>query len=594
MLGTCNVKYTSGESAYTESHSVTMKILAGEKLGKGDIVDIVSEGLPMDLTSFQTIGGSYMPYIGDGSGDNYTWSKPKNLPKAAKTHCFHLNTNTVQTGYLGLYHVCWDDTKWLTWGNGISGENVGISAISSACWGEPIEFEENWWLIPSQGSNSSSVTDSTGTSVGSNPSCVYLVYVNPETAKATRKYFLAIPCGYNSCNHGKPFIARMSNDEFIFVHHAALNGIYSIDAYPFKIDLSDPENPTMNWVTRLAKTAYYSTSDFYFFGASCNFVDKENGALYFLGETQYKYWQIKYNKTRTAFETPQTKTYTPVDTLVKQWRPDLTYGNFPIIQRYYNDLSVGCNIIRCSDGKHLINVTSPYNYHDFEYIPPDATKNETMGTIKDTLVPLLPPINNCRVLSQDFGTGGNYYIQDWAIAQNYNRGIYNLNSQDGAHSNPWLCKVSDTKYVMAYKTILTNAIESTTQGQTWLGTPMVMLDYCDKLHRLDWNAHYIYNGHVYNTSYPEAAYHRPFVFLDAHNRIQRLVSRYVGSYNYYHTGQNYHNVSELPKKSLNLTAYKIGTKVMDENCEHYAVGRVQHPIQEDEVGDVTVYISKKY
>lgn len=591
MLGTCKVKYSSNESAYTEAHSVTMKILAGEKLGKGDIVDIVSEGFPMDTTDYKTIGGSFMPYTNDGSADNYTWSKPQHLRDIKKTHCFHLNTSITQTTYLGLYHCFWADDLYASWANCISGENVPLHAISSACWGEPIEIEPNWWLIPAQGSNSGSVTDSTGTNVGQNPSCVYLIYVDPTTAKATRKYFIAIKGGYNNCNQGKPFIARMSKDEFILVHKCGYDGIYQINAVPFKLDWSDPENPTMDWVTRIPKMLYYSTSDFFFYGASCFFVDEANGALYFLGETMYKYWQIKYNKTRTGFETPQTKLYVPDDKLVKLWRADLTYTNFPITQRYYNDLSIGCNIIRCSDKKHLLWVNDFY-YHDFEYVAPDIEKGETMGTIKDVIVPLVPPKNNVRVLSQSFGSGSNYCIQDWGITARYIRSIYNQDSQSGNTSLPWLCKVSETKYAMAYKGIITNQIEATTNNQTWLGTQLVMLDFCDPLHRLDWNAHFIYNGYVRDINYPEIAYQRPFVFLDAHDRIQRLVSRYHG--NYYNQGQNYHQTSELPKKSLNLTAYKIGTKVMDENCEHYAVGRVQHPISEDEVGDVTVYISKKY
>ena len=129
MLGTCKVKYSSNESAYTEAHSVTMKILAGEKLGKGDIVDIVSEGFPMDTTDYKTIGGSFMPYTNDGSGDNYTWSKPQHLRDIKKTHCFHLNTNIVQTSYLGLYHCFWADDLYASWGNCISGENVPLHAI---------------------------------------------------------------------------------------------------------------------------------------------------------------------------------------------------------------------------------------------------------------------------------------------------------------------------------------------------------------------------------------------------------------------------------------------------------------------------------
>ena len=52
-------------------------------------------------------------------------------------------------------------------------------------------------------------------------------------------------------------------------------------------------------------------------------------------------------------------------------------------------------------------------------------------------------------------------------------------------------------------------------------------------------------------------------------------------------------MDKLTKKDI-PKLFKEVAKVMDENCEHYAVGRVQHPISEDEVGDVTVYISKKY
>ena len=589
MLGFCNVRTISDVNMDTEIKATTLEFIAGEDLSKSDVVEIMSEGIPMDLTDHKTMGASYMPYTNDSSAVNYTWSRPQLLSTAHKLHAFHLNSSVVQTTYLELHHSSWPEDLILTWAGGIADENTTISVINSACWGEPIEIETNWWLIPSQGSNTASIVDSTGTTVTTNPSCIYLVYVDPATAKATRKYFIAIPSNYNSSAYGKPFILRTSKKEFIFIHKTYINGVYAIQAVPFKVDLTNSEEKYMDWVTRDQQLVYYGTGDFTNFGATCNFVDKEHGKVYFLGETQWKYWELRYNEDRTAFETPRSSTIVPNDRYIKLWRCDLTYNNYPTVQSYYNDLSSGFNTIRCKDEKHLLSVYNHY-YHDFEFTA--SIDNDTIGTITDVIYPLFTPGGDCRVISQSFGAGGNYCVRDWEIASRYARSLYcNNSSSNTASKVPCLYKLSDTRYAMAYTTMLTNNIESSSCNHAWLGTPMVILDYCDKLHRIDWNSKFIYNSYVYNTGYPDPAYNRPFVFMDGLKRIQRLVSYYQGSY--YNQGQNYHSNETLPSETLNLTAYKLGTKLEDNNRTIYCTGRVLAPAAKGQKASILAFINEK-
>lgn len=591
MLGTCNVRTISDVGLSDEINATVLEFIAGEDLSKSDIVEIISEGLPIDKTDYKTVGGSFMPYTNDTKGDNYTWSRPKHLKSIHKMHCFHLNTNPWQTGYLHLYHCNWPDDAFLTYDVAVADEGVAtpISAIQSCCWGEPIEIEENWWLIPAQGSNSTTVTDSTNTLVDKNPSCVYLVYIDPETGRATRKFFLAIQGGYNNCSYGKPFILQMSETEFIFIHKTLINGVYAISALPFKVNIHAEDEQYMDWLTRDPQLVYFTTSDFQNFGATCHFVDKEHGKAYFLGQAQWTYWELRYNKDRTGFEEPRSNTFIPQDRIIKEWRSDLNYNNYPTVQSYYNDLSAGCNMIHCSDGKHLLWVNNHY-YHDFAFTP--SEDNEVIGTISDIIYPLERKGVNTRVLSQSFGTNGNYNVDDWEIATRFGRSRY-CNSTTGTNTSklPWLCKMSNNKYAMAYSSMLTNNIESTTINEAWLGTPMVILDFCDELHRLDCNTHYTYNSYVYNTSYPEVAYQRPFVFLDGKNRLQRLVSRYHGSY--YNQGQNYHQTSSLPTSSMELIAYKIGTKLEDDNTTIYCTGRVLQPAASGTKAKILAFINEK-
>lgn len=576
MLGVTNAKYNA-DFEFTPDNSVDLTFLAGGRIDKGDLVEIISEDLPKDYPRYQQ-DTNIQAALG-------TLSKPTRLDKNPNVYqAFHMNTNAWQSN-TNVYSTCWRTSLHpITHANTIGSINTLLSEIPAYSWSEPYYIGDGFWLIAGMGSSGAGVSHANDYPGGgsyaavsySAPVQVLLIHVDQQSGLAIRCDVEYGPCGWNDCCYGKPIICQISEDEFVLGYYAYLSSVYQIMARTFKVtkNMDDPTNyqGTVQWLCEPV-SLFPSSGKFIFYGHTCNFANRENRDVYFTLQDEISYTHLRVDEHGIINVRP-TKQLSPDLKCVNEYAPlyGYNYTYMHCVMDYYNNFG-GYNHITTTDNRHFLSI---YNYYYWDY-----TIDYDTNVITAKLYPMQKNFNR-RVLFyqwQNEADNGTRTARDWDLATNYlTSSICNLTTTAASSRIPFLWKLSDDRYLMAYSGIITQSAASTTMSQNYRENMYIVVDFNDILHKIECNATYGYGGFLYNNSYPEGNYVKPLIFTDSEDRIQMIVPRYEGTY--YNNGQHVVPDTPLNNAQIHNLAYKFGThKTQNDMMKHpYCYGIAKHSV----------------
>ena len=611
MLGTTNAGYDVDNAINETPYTQDLVFKAGGPISKGDLVEVITEALPDEPTvnTTDTAAASFL-----------TLTKPcllENNP--AIFQAFHMNqanvanlcsTGTAQ-GAGGPQHV-WS-SSWssalttITNANTLTNNRLQLSTYGSYCWGQPLYIGNGYWLIPGDTTSQTNFADPknpTGDLLVY-PSQVLLVYIDQSSGNANTVDILYDGCMAGSAlwttawQYGQPIICQISQGEFVFIHKILESGSYGVVARAFKItyDDVDPLHTTMNWTSEHTMVGKPKTSVITNYAQCCHFVNKEHRQVFFLGpQHNFLYSvELEYNGglvTKSALEIDIDRTLiNEIDMYTKAY--DIM-AVAPLVVPYHNNFA-SYNCIESKDGSHFLNVYN-YYYWDFEIkyttdnIVVDGINHEYFNpSVRARVVPFNMDPLTIRITqagnanATTFMYNNNQY-KDWDQVQHTIKAFRcNSNLGNSTGQIPFLWKVSEDKYLMAYLSSVTaskpiNMTATGAQAQVAMpvasnGAPMfVMLDYNDTLHTLernDYMAHCPIMGTAITYPAPDCA--KNIIFVDPAGYIHHIVPVYQSGYFNYST---YRNSTRLSFSQMNNLVYRYGTKPISKQIglKRYMIG----------------------
>ena len=572
MLGTTNAKY-SGEYEFNENPQIqSLNFKAGMSIAKGDLVEVISEELPDELpVTIQDKNAAYFT----------TMAKPRLLDNNINMfQAFHLNYGTIASlgadgkGVAQQIHSS-------TWGSTLSElskESVlttprTVSTYPSLNWGEPLYIGNGYWLIPGENGTTTFTVDDI---VYDFPPQVLLVHVDQGSgeAKPIDNIFIQgngkVTCWNNISQFGRPLIFQVSDTQFVFAYKSLLDSSYEISVRGFEI-VFDEENVAktkMKWTSTQSEKIYSKVSAFIFYGMCGNFVNKETKDIYFLVEEPNQIAHLQWNNKNNTLIKYQSIAIdidlTPIRDINYTVQNDT---GVPLVVPYHNNLS-SYNVIKSDDNKHCLAVYNNY-YWDFEvdyekelvYARVFPLRYKPSFTIRAT--------HEGKEAATSTSLQKNYNIRDWDLVTSNLKAFRNQNGNAVNAQIPWLWKVSDTKYLMAFLTTgtittgLTSngtavSAQTTTIALTYGAPCYAMLDYCEDLYTLRKDERFAFTGAVgTGVTLPEPAVSKNIIFLDPNNYIHHICPGYTASSYLYTVSRSY---SPLTFAQKNALVYKYGTK----------------------------------
>ena len=580
MLGTTNAKYNA-DYEFTPDNAVELTFTAGGRIDKGDLVEILAE----DLDAL------YPPYGQDTNGQYLgTFSMPSRLDNNKFVYqAFHMNTNDVQQN-TNLYSTMWKTTTYpVTYQNTIGSVNTLLSQVPAYNWAEPLYIGDGYWIVGGEGSGSTGVVDKNGKSYNY-PSQILLIHVDQTGGLASRADVIYTDCNWNESFYGKPIVLRVTENNFIFAYRVYLNGIYQIYARSFKVIKGDKYGTgTVEWMTDGPVSLYVNSGKFVFYGNCCNFVYQNHISFLLADNVTYCNLELKPNG---DISTNPNRIINPdcmdIERISHNYSKAYTY--LPLCTDYYNNFNV-YNHISCNKWdpinndceankekhEHFLSVYNMY-YWDFDF------DRETLR-ISAKIHPIsLQSNQRVRFYQwQNENEDSQRRARDWDFVTNYVRSARCGNPTSNTDSHvPFLYKLSDDRYIMSWSGYVTRSLASTTVSQEYNMIFFGIVEFNEKLHKLERITSDAYGGYLYNTTYPETAWMRSWIVVDEDNRIQVQCPYYNGTY--YNTGQHILYNTPLSKKKLNDLAYKFGTNYINSDpYKHiYCYGVACHSALPDE------------
>ncbi len=565
MIGVTNAKYNA-DYQFNNANTVDLTFQAGCTINKGDLVEVICEDLDKIYPNMWADANA--GYLG-------SMSKPQPLEGNPEYyHAFHMNANNVQHA-TGLYSTIWKGSRRpLQYVNSIQIHNTQLHSYASSGWAEPMYIGEGFWLIFGAASNTATVTQD-GVSY-SYPAQAILVYVDQQTGIATKCNQIFTTCGNWQMNqYGKPVIFRLSDTEFVVAYTTFLNSIYQICVRTLEFTKNTEEGAvglgTIAWKDE-ALSIFASAGVFSFFGQCCNFVNKETREIYFLTNNQYNYTHLIVHEDGSIVAKP-TRTMKPDLTKMERvgsWVTQSDTGNFyTCVMDYYNNFGV-YNHITSKDNKHFFAIYNYYYYHfNIDYNTHDITCE---------VVPLMDNSHFYKILAASHRgstSADANRLYDWSLAANYWRSCWcHDNLTNSTARIPFIQKLSDDRYLVAYADIMSVSYASTTLAQSYGNNIFYILEYNDTLHELTRLTEYSYTGYLYNTTNPGGAWCKPFVFVDTGGFIQCIQPYYDSSKQ--STGQCFSHGVPLKRSQIYNLAYKFGTVKPDFKKHRYKLGIAKH------------------
>lgn len=566
MIGVTNAKYNA-DYQFNNANTIDLTFQAGGTINKGDLVEVICEDLDKDWPTLYA----------DGSANNLgSMSKPQPLEGNPEYyHVFHMNTNGVQH-QTGLYSTIWKGSRRpLQYVNSIQINNTQLHTYTSSGWAEPMYIGEGFWLIFGAATNTATVTQN-GVSY-SYPAQAMLIYVDQKTGIATKCNEIFTTCGNWQMNqYGKPIIFRLSDTEFVVAYTTYLNSIYQICVRTLEFTKNTEEGAvglgTIAWKDE-ALSIFASAVVFSFFASCCNFVNKETREIYFLTNNQYNYTHLIVHEDGSIVAKP-TRTMVPDLTKMERvgsWVTQADTGNFyTCVMDHYNNFGV-YNHITSSDNKHFFAI---YNYYYYHFMIDYNTHD-----IKCEIVPLMENSSMYKILAGHWKNSptdlNRERCRDWCLMTNYYRSQWcHDNLQSSQARIPFLWKLSNDRYLVAYADVMTYSYASDTVGRNFGNSIFYILEYNDILHELERHTEYSYTGYIYNIDYPGGSWCKPYVFVDTGGYIQMIMPYYQGSYQ--PNGQCISHDIPLKRSQIHNLAYKFGTIKPDFKKHRYKLGIAKH------------------
>lgn len=621
MLGISNSQCGASNFWNEDENIRELTFTAGEELNAGDFVKVMSRdvftGVPSHVTdsSAASLGGMSLPTPADPTGKGI-WTQCFTVMShsSGRRHLYSIKwPNSLEPNQFTYSNI--------TSTNLGGGPAIQLTEIEASRWGRPLDIGDGYWLIPGMSSNTAKIGKDEISRPGA--SQILLCRVNPSTGVAVRCTSFNpngtenasggvdyTSGNIDACQWGAPIICKLSPREYVMIYEALVAGIYQImaryftvqkiaDSYttyeitnetPFeKIDkvvtvngdilknvmrpildgiedaLYDPD--TGEWKKPSYSThgevkfqeqelsLYSQSSAFYFYGHCCNFVNPDTREIYTLTKTQVDYVRIHVDAEGILRNNPERYVLNPVlsSDFQKFSGGYTTYTQLPMAFSYYNNLGE-FNIVRCSDNKTMMCV-HPYFYYKFVI---DYDKH----TIECTMHPMISKSPNSQRVwnAQSAITNAhNLYGRDRSVVNCMLQADCFSGVNDGARGNaPYLFPMSKNRFLMCYSGITTHG-HNNSSANLQRNNITVLLDFNDELRTLEQTSTFGIATWANGTSYPEANYMNPRVFLDTQDHVIMLQARWIGSNSWCPYGQLTYYPSPLGNSMKELRAWKINS-----------------------------------